>query len=179
MDDVDRGFMQYTTLRYVIATSMLGSCLPVTAFLNSPCVMCTGAILLYKIPRVVIGENTNWVGGEELLKSNGVEVVVLDDPECKALMQQYIKEKPEVSQTQQRLLSHRLRVTHTLRKQCRTGTRISGNDSSVVVYGRSLERNDEYMRTTDEDVGVPSLRCDRRSDCLPEAVIYDFSETDL
>ncbi|KAF8557226.1 cytidine deaminase-like protein [Imleria badia] len=61
----------------------------------SPCVMCTGAILLYKIPRVVIGENTNWVGGEELLKSNGVEVVVLDDPECKALMQQYIKEKPE------------------------------------------------------------------------------------
>ncbi|KAG9311201.1 cytidine deaminase-like protein [Chiua virens] len=61
----------------------------------SPCIMCTGAILLYKIPRVVIGENTNWLGGEELLEKNGVEVVVLDDPECKALMSQYIKEKPE------------------------------------------------------------------------------------
>ena len=75
--------------------------------------MCTGAILLYKIPRVVIGENTNWVGGEDLLKSNGVEVVVLDDPECKALMERYIKEKPEVSQTQDRLPSDRLRVTHS------------------------------------------------------------------
>ena len=60
--------------------------------------MCTGAILLYKIPRVVVGENTNWLGGEDLLKSHGVEVVVLDDPECKALMAQYIKEKPEVSE---------------------------------------------------------------------------------
>lgn len=60
--------------------------------------MCTGAILLYKIPRVVIGENMNWVGGEELLRKNGVEVVVLDDPECKELMGRYIREKPEVSQ---------------------------------------------------------------------------------
>lgn len=60
--------------------------------------MCTGAILLYKIPRVVIGENTNWVGGEDLLKRSGVEVVVLDDAECKELMGRYIKEKPEVSQ---------------------------------------------------------------------------------
>jgi len=69
--------------------------------------MCTGAILLYKIPRVVIGENTNWLGGEDLLKSHGVEVVVLDDPECKALMGQYIREKPEVSQIKQGVLSHR------------------------------------------------------------------------
>lgn len=60
--------------------------------------MCTGAILLYKIPRVVIGENANWVGGEDLLKRSGVEVVVLDDAECKELMGRYIKEKPEVSQ---------------------------------------------------------------------------------
>ena len=87
--------------------------LTVFAFVNSPCIRCTGAILLYKIPRVVIGENTNWVGGEDLLKSNGVEVVVLDDPECKALMERYIKEKPEVSQTQHRLPSDRLRVTHS------------------------------------------------------------------
>ncbi|KIJ64050.1 hypothetical protein HYDPIDRAFT_112575 [Hydnomerulius pinastri MD-312] len=61
----------------------------------SPCIMCTGAILLYKIPRVVIGENENWVGGEELLKQNGVEVIVVDDAECKDLMKRFIKEKPE------------------------------------------------------------------------------------
>ncbi|KAG8221720.1 cytidine deaminase-like protein [Butyriboletus roseoflavus] len=60
-----------------------------------PCIMCTGAILLYKIPRVVVGENVNWVGGEQLLKRNGVEVVVLDDPECKQLMARYIRENPE------------------------------------------------------------------------------------
>ena len=58
--------------------------------------MCTGAILLYKIPRVVIGENANFVGGEELLKQNGVEVVVLDESRCKDLMAKFIKEKPEV-----------------------------------------------------------------------------------
>ena len=58
--------------------------------------MCTGAILLYKIPRVVIGENVNFVGGEELLKQNGVEVVVLDESRCKDLMAKFIKEKPEV-----------------------------------------------------------------------------------
>lgn len=68
--------------------------------LNSPCIMCTGAILLYKIPRVVIGENVNWMGGEDLLRQSGVEVVVLDDPECKELMRRYIKEKPEVSHWQ-------------------------------------------------------------------------------
>ena len=60
--------------------------------------MCTGAILLYKIPRVVIGENTNLIGGEDLLKRRGVEVIVLDDPECKELLGQYIKEKPDVCQ---------------------------------------------------------------------------------
>ena len=48
----------------------------------SPCDMCTGAILLYKIPRVVIGENRTFYGGEDLLRSRGVEVVVLDDDEC-------------------------------------------------------------------------------------------------
>ena len=59
--------------------------------------MCTGAILLYQIPRVVIGENVNFVGGEDLLRSRGVEIVVLDDEECKNLMRQFITEKPEVS----------------------------------------------------------------------------------
>jgi cytosine/creatinine deaminase len=65
--------------------------------MNSPCMMCTGAILLYKIPRVVIGENESWMGGEELLKSQGVEVIVLDNAECKALMKKFMVEKPEVS----------------------------------------------------------------------------------
>lgn len=58
--------------------------------------MCSGAILLYKIPRLVIGENRNFVGEEELLRSRGVEVIVLDDPECIELMRRFIKEKPEV-----------------------------------------------------------------------------------
>ncbi|KAI6038553.1 cytidine deaminase-like protein [Pisolithus marmoratus] len=49
----------------------------------SPCSMCTGAILLYKIPRVVIGENENFMGWEQLLKEHGVEVKVVDDAECK------------------------------------------------------------------------------------------------
>ncbi|MEM7659382.1 MAG: nucleoside deaminase [Bacteroidota bacterium] len=60
----------------------------------SPCPMCTGAILLYKIPRVVIGENVTFLGSEALLKQHGVEVIVLDDAECKALMAQFIREKP-------------------------------------------------------------------------------------
>ncbi|KAI1787662.1 cytosine deaminase [Ganoderma leucocontextum] len=64
----------------------------------SPCSMCSGAILLYKIPRVVIGENANFRGEEDLLRSHGVEVVVLDDDKCKTLMAQYIREKPEVTQ---------------------------------------------------------------------------------
>ena len=63
----------------------------------SPCDMCTGAILLYNIPRVVIGENTTFLGGEELLKSSGVEVIVVDNKECKAMMDKFISEHPEVS----------------------------------------------------------------------------------
>ena len=62
----------------------------------SPCDMCTGAILLYEIPRVVIGENRTFMGGEELLRSRGVEVVVLDDPGCVAMMQAFIAEWPEL-----------------------------------------------------------------------------------
>ena len=60
----------------------------------SPCPMCTGAILLYKIPRVVIGENKTFRGAEQLLKDNGVEVTVMDDPSCIAMMEAFIAEKP-------------------------------------------------------------------------------------
>ena len=60
----------------------------------SPCDMCTGAILLYKIPRVVIGENRTFMGGEDLLRSRGVDVVVLDDAECIGLMEEFIAREP-------------------------------------------------------------------------------------
>ncbi|MBW7914134.1 MAG: nucleoside deaminase [Taibaiella sp.] len=62
----------------------------------SPCPMCTGAILLYGIPKVVIGENSTFMGEEELLKSRGVEVVVLNDEECRRLMNEFISTKPEL-----------------------------------------------------------------------------------
>jgi cytosine deaminase len=62
----------------------------------SPCDMCTGACLLFKVKRVVIGENETFVGGEKYLKERGVEVVVLDNGECKALMRKFVQEKPEV-----------------------------------------------------------------------------------
>jgi cytosine deaminase len=62
----------------------------------SPCDMCTGAILLYGIPRVVVGENSTFYGGEDHLRARGVEVVVLDDPECVAMMQDFIAANPEL-----------------------------------------------------------------------------------
>ena len=62
----------------------------------SPCDMCSGAILLYEIPRVVIGENRTFMGGEELLRARGVDVVLLDDPECVAMMERFIAERPEL-----------------------------------------------------------------------------------
>ena len=60
----------------------------------SPCPMCSGAILLYGIPRVVIGENTTFMGDEEHLKSKEVDVVVLNDQKCITMMQKFIEEKP-------------------------------------------------------------------------------------
>jgi len=62
----------------------------------SPCPMCSGAILLYGIPKVVIGENCTFMGEEELLRSRGVQVEVLQDSRCIALMEQFIAEKPEL-----------------------------------------------------------------------------------
>ncbi len=63
----------------------------------SPCDMCTGAILLYGIPRVVIGENRTFAGdGERYLRSRGVEVVILDSAACKALMDEFIAANPDV-----------------------------------------------------------------------------------
>jgi creatinine deaminase len=60
----------------------------------SPCSMCSGAILLYGIPRVVIGENRTFLGEEELLKSRGVALTVLDDARCVELMRSFNAAKP-------------------------------------------------------------------------------------
>jgi len=62
----------------------------------SPCDMCTGAILLYGIPRVVVGENKTFYGGEDYLRSRGVEVVVLDSQECVSMMEQFIAQNPDL-----------------------------------------------------------------------------------
>jgi creatinine deaminase len=60
----------------------------------SPCDMCSGAVLLYGIPKVVIGENRTFQGPEDYVRSRGVELVILDDPECIRLMTEFIKTKP-------------------------------------------------------------------------------------
>jgi cytosine deaminase len=60
----------------------------------SPCAMCSGAILLYGIPRVIIGENRTFVGEEELLRSRGVRIEVLQDPDCERLLADFIREHP-------------------------------------------------------------------------------------
>ena len=62
----------------------------------SPCMMCTGTIIQFGIPRVVIGENTTFGGNEDFLRSKGVEVIIADDPDCIALMTKFIEEKPEL-----------------------------------------------------------------------------------
>ena len=62
----------------------------------SPCAMCTGAILLYGIPKVVIGENQTYMGEEDLLRARGVVIEVMQDPICIALMREFIAAKPEL-----------------------------------------------------------------------------------
>jgi cytosine deaminase len=57
----------------------------------SPCIMCTGTALLYKIPRIIIGENQTFQGAEDMFAANGVQCSVLDDPECIAMMRAFIK----------------------------------------------------------------------------------------
>jgi len=62
----------------------------------SPCPMCSGAVLLYKIPRVVIGENVTFQGPEEYLRSQGMKLEILNDPACVQMMRDFIKERPEL-----------------------------------------------------------------------------------
>ncbi len=62
----------------------------------SPCDMCSGAILLYKIKKVIIGENESFMGPEEYVKSRGVEVINYNNNECKQLMREFMKVKPKL-----------------------------------------------------------------------------------
>jgi len=62
----------------------------------SPCSMCSGAILLYRIPRVIVGENQTFMGEEELLRSRGVDLGVLQEPTCIRMMEQFIRSSPEL-----------------------------------------------------------------------------------
>ena len=62
----------------------------------SPCMMCAGAIVQFKVPRVVIGENKNFAGNIPFLEEHGVEVTLLNDPACEALLERFIAEKPEL-----------------------------------------------------------------------------------
>ena len=62
----------------------------------SPCSMCSGAVLLYNIPKVIIGENKTFLGEEELLKSHGVKIEVLQNPECIDLMAEFIFSHPDL-----------------------------------------------------------------------------------
>ena len=62
----------------------------------SPCDMCSGTVLLYKIPKIVIGENRTFQGPEEYVRSRGVELVILDDQACIRLMEEFIAARPEL-----------------------------------------------------------------------------------
>lgn len=62
----------------------------------SPCAMCTGATVLHRIPRVVIGEHETFMGREDWLRAEGVELVLADDPRCKDLMRRFIREHPDL-----------------------------------------------------------------------------------
>lgn len=62
----------------------------------SPCIMCTGTSLLYRIPRVIIGENRNFLGAEDLFRDRGVDLVILDDSECIQMMADFIRQHPDL-----------------------------------------------------------------------------------
>jgi len=62
----------------------------------SPCMMCTGTIIQFGIPRVIIGEASNFAGNPQILRQHGIEVIIADDPDCIALMARFIREKPEL-----------------------------------------------------------------------------------
>jgi cytosine deaminase len=91
---IDHGEMNCLRNAGRLPASVYHSCVIYSTL--SPCPMCSGAIVLYKIPRVVVGENRTFVGAEEYMRSQGIAVEVVQDPECIALMERFIREKPEL-----------------------------------------------------------------------------------
>ena len=77
-----------------LAASIYRECTLYTTL--SPCAMCSGAILLYGIPRVIVGENETFMGEEDLLRTRGVEVEVLQDESCVQMMKSFINQSPEL-----------------------------------------------------------------------------------
>lgn len=75
-----------------LSASVLSECELYTTL--SPCAMCSGAILLYQIPRIIVGENQNFLGEEALLRVRGVQVEVLQDPSCIQMMREFIAQHP-------------------------------------------------------------------------------------
>jgi cytosine deaminase len=75
-------------------TSVYGHCVLYSTL--SPCPMCSGAVLLYKIPRLVVGENVTFRGPEDYVRSQGVHIEVLQDPRCIQMMRDFIKARPEL-----------------------------------------------------------------------------------
>ena len=84
MDALERGGRQ--------PAAVYRECLLYTTL--SPCAMCSGAILLYGIPKVVVGENRTFMGEEELLRSRGVIIEVLQDPACERLLAEFVRDHP-------------------------------------------------------------------------------------
>jgi hypothetical protein len=118
--------------------------------------MCTGACILYKVKRVVIGENQSFMGGEELLKNRGKEVVVLDSQECKDLMGNFMKEKPELwyvigawfaGWAGLALGLGSFMITNTNCSVCCSGTRISLSNFHKACIHHSLQypENRRYL----------------------------------
>lgn len=62
----------------------------------SPCPMCSGTAILFRIPRVIVGEHRTFMGAEDWMAKHGIEVIVLDDPSCVALMERLQREKPDL-----------------------------------------------------------------------------------
>lgn len=102
----------------------------------------TGACILYGISRVVIGENKTFLGGEAYLKQRGVEVVVMENQECRELMELFIKEKPEVWSVTFTLEIHVANAVHE-------GTRI-------LAKRKEYTQKSEPNFNTDSDRGVPA-----------------------
>jgi cytosine/creatinine deaminase len=62
----------------------------------SPCIMCTGTALLYRIPRIIVGENRNFLGAEDLFRQHGVNLLVVNDPDCIQLMAEFVRLHPDL-----------------------------------------------------------------------------------